>query len=180
MRSTSSSEAISRIRVLTGTSPINSRSSCARMEAMSTASNSALRSTEEGAASREASLGTACKLGWAMFSDPPSGLVTLTFRAVGGVGARRIADVAAGRLLTVEPESALMLRPVDDEGDADRLPAVRGIEGGNADIAIAIDAPAIGELLHDPGGVAQVEHGQSPHLPKDVAGMRIVGELDVH
>src|SRR5271165_2775029 len=184
MRSTSRSEAISRIRVFTGTRPISSRSSCARIEPMSTASNSRRRSTEATEASLPLScaLGTACSVECAMIAGPSElgGFVALALGSVGRVGARGVADVAPLSFLAVKPEAGLMLRPVDDEGEAHRLPAVRGIEAGDADIAVAIDAPAVSELLHDPCGIAQVEHRQAPHLPIGVAGMRIVGELDVH
>src|ERR1700751_4131981 len=183
MRSTSRSEAISRIRVFTGTRPINSRSSCARIEAISTASNSHLRSTEVTGASRALScaLGTACSVECAMITDPVDlrRFVALALRAIGCIGARRVADVAPNRLLAVEPEARLDLRPVDDEGEAHRLPTVRGVEAGDTDVAIAIDPPAVGEFLHDARGVAQVEHRQAPHLPIGVAGMGIVGELKV-
>src|SRR5262245_16241416 len=115
-----------------------------------------------------------------MIAYPYLRCVTLAFRAIRGIGSRRVADVAAGRFLPVEAQSGFVLWPVDDEGDPDRLPTVRGVEAGDADVAVAVDAAAVVELFHDAGRIAQVEHRQSPHLPIGVARMRIVGELDVH
>src|ERR1700756_3405069 len=115
-----------------------------------------------------------------MIAYPYLGCVTLAFRTIRGIGPRGVAGVGAGLLLPVEPETGLVFRAVDDEGDPDRLPSVARIEARNADVAIAVDAPAVVELLHDAGRIAQVEHWQSPHLPIGVAGMRVVGELDVH
>ena len=105
----------------------------------------------------------------------------------GSVGARAIGRVARwcsgslrpADLLRIEPEPA-PLRPVDDEGDPHRFPAMAGIEAEDADVAVAIDLAALVELHHHAGGVLEIEHRQAPHLPIGVAGMRIVGELDVH
>src|SRR4029450_1126995 len=55
-----------------------------------------------------------------------------------------------------------------------------GIVGRHPDVAVAIDLPAFTELHHHAGGIAQVEHRQAPHLPETIAGMRVVGEFDVH
>src|SRR5690349_894601 len=107
-------------------------------------------------------------------------LVTLAFRAIGGISARRVADVATDRFLPIKPETRLLLRPVHDEGEPHRLPTRRRIEARDADVAVAIDTTAIVEFFHDACRVAQVEHWQSPHLPISIAGMRVVGEFDVH
>src|SRR5207247_434572 len=96
------------------------------------------------------------------------------------IGPRRIARVATGSLLSIEPEAWFLLRPVHDEGDTNRLPAVAGVKAADANVAVAVDTAAIREFAHDAGGIAQIEHRQAPHLPIGVAGMRVVGELDIH
>ena len=68
--------------------------------------------------------------------------VAPAFRTVGGVGAGRVADVAAGNFLPLEAEAWLLLRPVDDEGQPHRFPAVAGIERRHADVAVAIHLAA--------------------------------------
>src|SRR5215471_11748896 len=160
-----------RIRVFTGTSPTSSLSSCASSEPISAVSNSLRRSTAcTGTASPSADrppMSSCTAIAFALW--PPR-----------SIGMSRIAQIAAGGFLTVKAEAGLFLRPVDDEGNTNRLPAVAGIEAGDADVAVAIDAPAIGKLLHDARRVAQIEHRQTPHLPIGIAWMRVVGEFDVH
>src|SRR5262249_45360259 len=90
---------------------------------------------------------------------------------------RRIPHGAAGRLLTLEPEAGLVGWPVDDEGELDRFPARRSVEGDDADIAVAIDPAAIRELQHQRRRVRAVEHRVTPHLPIGVARMAVVGEV---
>ena len=80
--------------------------------------------------------------------------VALTFRPIGGIGARGVAHVAADRFLPVESEARLVFRPIHDEGEPHRLPAMRRIERGDADVTVVIDAPAVVELFNDPGRVA--------------------------
>src|ERR1700682_1594823 len=55
-----------------------------------------------------------------------------------------------------------------------------GIERRHPDVAVAIDLAAFIELHQHARGVAEIEHRQPPHLPEIIAGMRIVGEFDVH
>ena len=83
-------------------------------------------------------------------------------------------------LVPLEPEAGLVLGPVDDERQPQQFPAMAGIERRHPDVAVAIHLAAFGQFHHHASGVAQVEHRQSPHLPEIVAGVRIVGEFDVH
>src|SRR5215218_7363164 len=79
---------------------------------------------------------------------------------IGGVGCRRVADVAAGHFMPIEAEAGLLLWPVDDEGQPHRFPAVAGIERRQADVALAIHFSAFIQLHHDASGVAEIEHRQ--------------------
>src|SRR3984893_2344086 len=79
-----------------------------------------------------------------------------------------------------QTKAGLVLRPVDDEGQPQRLPAMAGIERRHADVAVTIYLAALVEFHHHAGSVTQIEHRQSPHFPEIVAWMRVVGEFDVH
>src|SRR5579859_1015884 len=162
IRSISSSEAISLIRALTGASPTNSRSSFSSTSPMPALSNSWRRSMAPVSCFNAAS---------------PIALTLGQLRRISPCG---VAHRPSLDLLAFQEEAALLGRAVDDEGQFHRFPAVRAVEGGNADIAIAERLAASGQLGQDAGGVLEVEHRLAPHLPIGVAGMRIVGEFDVH
>src|SRR3981189_1961368 len=54
-----------------------------------------------------------------------------------------------------------------------------GIEHGQTDVTVAVDLTAFIQLHQHPGGITEIEHRQTPHLPEIVSGVRVVGELDV-
>src|ERR1700733_7580651 len=208
MRSISSSEAISRMRVLTGFSPISSRSSCVRISSMPTDSSSSRRltlpviaatfrsicetstrttgaleknsvaafaATEQCIQQTENAEGAVCcRTGERYLSVAPP------LRTIAGIGFGGVADVAAGHFVPLEAEAGLLLRPVDDERQPQRFPTMAGIERRQPDIPVAIDLAAFIQFHQHAGGVAQIEHRQAPHFPEAVAGVRIVGEFDVH
>ena len=68
------------------------------------------------------------------------------------------ASTCSRSFLAVEAETRLLRRAVDDEAEPHRLPAGRGVEGRQADIAVAIALAALRKLQHDGPGVLQVEH----------------------
>src|SRR6476620_6990219 len=92
--------------------------------------------------------------------------VTPALRAIGGIGCRGVLNPAAGDFVPLEAEAGLVLRPVDDEGQPQRFPAMAGIERRHPYVAVAIDLAAFGEFHHHAGGVTEIEHRQPPHLPK--------------
>ena len=104
----------------------------------------------------------------------------LTFGLIDPIGFRRVADISPNDFLALEPEARLLLRPVDDEGNPDRLPTMTGIETRHSNVAIAIGAAAVSEFHHDSCGILQIEHRKTPHLPVDIPWVGIVGEFDVH
>src|SRR6266404_2148204 len=210
IRSISNSDAISRMRVLTGRSPTSSRSSCVRVSTMPTASSSSRRLTlpVTGGASKSicksstgfvrasgkappplsqrrssASGGAAARRGELIVGRGPDGsysAVASPLRAVDSIGFRGVADVAAGHFVPFKAEARLLLWPVDDERQPHRLPAMAGVESRHPDVAVAVNLAALGQFHHHAGSVAKIKHRQAPHLPEIIAGMRIVGELDVH
>src|ERR1019366_378514 len=66
--------------------------------------------------------------------------VALTLWLIDPIGFRRVADISPNHFLTLEPEARLLFRPVDDEGNPDRLPTMTGIEPRHSNVAIAIGA----------------------------------------
>src|SRR4030088_3610741 len=58
------------------------------------------------------------------------------------VAVHRVADRAARRLLTYEPETRLAYRAVDDEAHDDALHTARGVEGNQADVVLREGLPA--------------------------------------
>src|ERR1019366_4384137 len=92
---------------------------------------------------------------------------------------RGVADVAAVRFMPLKTEPGLVFWPVDDERQPHRLPARTGIERGHPVVAVAVHLAAFVQLHQHAGGITEIEHRQTPHLPEIVSGMRIVGEFDV-
>ena len=64
-------------------------------------------------------------------------------RTVGCVGFRRVSNIAAGHFVPLQPEAGFVLRPVDDEGQPHRFPAVAGIERRHPDVAVAVHLAAL-------------------------------------
>src|SRR5882757_8002941 len=207
IRSISNSDAISRIRVLTGFSPISSRSRCVRISSMPTASSSSRRFTLSviGTASKSICETSTAKRafgkklrrrftateqcirqtqerwGEGVRRTGKSYLVVApALGTIRRIGCRGVADIAAIDLMPLQAEAGLMLRPVDDERQPLRLPAMAGIERRHPDVTVTIHLAAFVELHQHARGVAEIEHRQPPHFPEIVAGMRIVGEFDVH
>ncbi len=160
MRSISSSEAISLIRVLTGFSPINSRSSSDPAPRRCRTSSNSRRKIDLRRGRRVADAASTTDQ---RAHDPA---VALASRSIGRIGSRRIADVAASHLMPLEPEARLFLRPVDDEGEPHRLPAMAGVERRQADVAVAIHLAAFGQLHHHAGGVAESRTSAGPTCPR--------------
>src|ERR1700694_3663510 len=164
-RATRSSAAISRIRVLIGVSPISSRSSSSSSCWMLDARNSAPRSTRPASAARAASV---------LFS------VALPLGALRRVGVQGVPHHAILHFLTLEPESRLVLRAIDEKTQRRRLAPVGAVVAVHLDVKIGKRLPAGVDLEHDGRRILQVEHRQRPHVPERVARMRIVGVLDRH
>src|SRR6266404_2061011 len=155
MRSLSitSSAAMSRMRALIGVRPTRSRSSSSiTAPAWLCASTSLTVRASVGwdawlAAAPAGGSGTAAALpGIEYRGEPMSGLsspTALAFRPVAGVAVHRVADRAAPRLLTYEPETRLADRAVDDEAHGDALHAARGVEGNQADVVLRVGLAAV-------------------------------------
>src|SRR5208283_1319522 len=108
-------------------------------------------------------------------------LIPRSRRLVGGVGARRVALRTAIDFLPLQLEARLFLRTVGDERQPYAFPSRRRIERREADIRPAlVDLAALRQLIQDSSRILEVEHRLAPHVPIGVAGMRVVGELDVH
>src|SRR6266576_5590473 len=190
MRSLSitSNAAMSRMRALIGVRPTRSRSSSSiTAPAWLCASTSlTVRASVDGdawaAAAPVGGSGTAAALpGIEYRGEPMSGLsnpTALAFGPVGGVAVHRVADRAAPRLLTYEPETRLADRAVDDEAHGDALHAARGVEGNQADVVLREALPAVPQFRQHPGGVLEIEHRHAEHFPVGIARVRIVGVLD--
>src|SRR4051812_28090477 len=99
-------------------------------------------------------------------------------RLLGRVAADRVVDVAARSLGAHQLEAALVGWPVDDEGHADRLEAPVAVERQHLDVLVRVGLAAGLDFHHHAGGIGDVEHRLSPHIPIGVAGMRVVGRLD--
>src|SRR5947209_5408105 len=191
-RSTSSSEATSRMRVFTGASPTSSRSSCSSTSNTLEPRNSSSRSTIASAASRG---GPASSSGGAgaggPVGGPPRGIrncvgsliarlrpVAVARGTVGGVGVEGVAELPVVALLPLQPEARLMLGPLDDEAQRRRLPPQGAVVRVDPDVLLGVGLAAAGDLEQDRRGVAHLEHRQAPHVPQKVAGVGVVGVLD--
>src|SRR5512133_3603498 len=161
-RSTSNSAAICRMRSLTGSSPINSRSNssstASRLDSRSAASTSTIASMVTSL------LGTAA--------------ITLAFRPIDGIGMNGVPDTAARGLLAFQPEARFPGRPVHDEGQCHGLPAPGCVVRIHFDVAVRVSLAAGRDFLEHRGGAGFVEHGGLPHLPIGVARMRVVRIFD--
>src|SRR5919106_2724236 len=158
-RATSSSEAISLMRVLTGARPTSSFASSSNTWSMLDARNAASRSTSSAAT---------------LVS------VAFSFRPIGGVRVQRVPDHPVSALFAVEPEPGLVRRPVDDEAQRRGLPPVPAVVPVHLDVVVRERLAAGVDLEHDGGRVLEIEHRQPPHLPVRVARMRIVRVLHGH
>src|SRR6266702_8143909 len=69
-----------------------------------------------------------------------------------------VPDCAPANLLPHQLELGLLRRAVHQERDPHRLPARAGIEAAHADVTIAVDSAAFGELHHHAGSVLKIEH----------------------
>src|SRR6266851_9215811 len=94
------------------------------------------------------------------------------------MAADRVVDTTAGSLGADKLEPGLLRGSVDDERHADRLEPFPGVEGEQLYVFLGMRRATGIDLDHRAGQVLHVEHRRAPHLPKCVAGMRIVGELD--
>src|SRR5690606_34783142 len=169
-RSTRSRAAVSRIRFLTGASPIRSRSSSASTSLTPDASYSARKSTVVGRAGGSSASVVAADMGHSL-------AVAATRWPISGIGSGDIAHEPAAALMALQLESWFFRWPVDDERELHRLPAMGGVKGYHADVAVAVSLAAIGKLKHQGSGIRVVEHGMAPHLPVGVARMRIVSKF---
>src|SRR6266436_419226 len=182
------SAAMSRMRALIGVRPTRSRSSSSiTAPAWLCASTSLTVRASVGwdawlAAAPAGGSGTATALpGIEYRGEPMSGLsgpTALAFGPVAGVAVHRVADRAAPRLLTYEPETRLADRAVDDEAHGDALHAARGVEGNQADVVLREGLAAVLQLHQHPGSILQIEHRHAEHFPVGIARVRIVGVLD--
>src|SRR5690606_8146606 len=136
-RSTRSRAAVSRIRFFTGASPIKSRSSSASTSLTPDASYSARRSTVVGRLGASSASVVAADMGYSL-------AVAATRRPVGGIGTGHVSHQPAAALMTLQLESRFFRWSVDDEGELYRLPAMGGVEGHHADVAVAVSFPAVG------------------------------------
>src|SRR5918996_1236325 len=199
-RSTTSSAAISRIRVFTGASPTSSPSSPSR-----TASSPVRRASVCGSAARSAASSTASRIppsptGAALeavrgspgargttlkaCSATPSalraaGLVALPGGGVHRVGVQPVRDGAVMPVRPLEPEPRLVRGTIDNEAQRGRLPAVACVVGDQLDVVVWKALAAGGDLSYCEVGVVgrQVEQRHVPHLPVGIAGMRVVRVL---
>src|SRR5438034_671339 len=160
-RSTSSSAAISRMRVFTGASPIRSRSS-SRNSSLTPVSASA--DAKLLASSGRLALGFA---GVAVDSQVALATIALATHPLGwqehvcrlipsafglrhnGVTLDRVAHRATGLFLAHQPKPRLIRGPVHDESKRDRFDAVRGVERRDTNVVLRKCFPAARELLHD-------------------------------
>src|SRR5918996_718748 len=200
-RSTTSSAAISRIRIFTGASPTSSRSSWS-----STASSPVRRVTVRGSAARSAASATASRIPRsltgasreAVRSSPgargttlnacsattsilrTAGPVALSGGRARRVGVQLVGDRAVTPVRSLEPEARLVRGTVDDEAQRGRLAAVARVVGDQLDVVVRKAFAAGGELCQREVGVVwcQVEQRQVPHLPVGVAGMWVGRVLD--
>src|SRR4051794_18892339 len=194
IRSISKSDAIWRTRFFTGFNPISSCSSCCSVPVIPAASASLRRSKLVSPGSvviawGTSSIGTSKKRasprGSGEAVETEQGVLRaeeneLGWRVCGLPAHGGVADRATAHLLPHQLELGFLRRAVDDERDPHRFPPMAGVEAAEADVSGAIHSAGFGELHHHAGGVLEIEHRQAPHLPIGVAGMRIVGELDVH
>src|SRR5262245_32036334 len=198
-RSIRSSAAISRIRVLTGTSAISSRSSSSSTSRTFVAVSAACRlalscgTTATSASSSSTSYSSGSAAPVMNPRGPGRGMPNCWFNlgsvrhlAVGAavrarnvaVGRRRAlvgnepeAVRAAGALLAVEDEALLDRRPVDDERERARLPPAGRVVGDHLDVVLGKRLARGANLAQDVLGVLflRVEGRQAPHLPVGVA-----------
>ena len=201
-RSIRSSAAISRIRVLTGTSAISSRSSWSSTSMTFVAVRAAWRSawSERGASGSALRFVDVVLLGLGGAGDEPlraagphaelerhpyparSVLPPPPFDGVLSSTDEAEAVRAARPLDAVEDEALLDRRPVDDERERGRLPAAHRVVRDQLDVVLREGLPRGADLAEDVLGVllGRVEHGQAPQLPVGVARVRVVGVLDRH
>src|SRR3984893_14512767 len=157
--STRSSAAMSRMRLLTGSRPMSSRSSLSNTSPMLDSRKTASRSSCGARSSMS---------------------ISLSLGALDRVRPRRVLHVPATHFAALEGEAWLLVRPADDERQAQRLAAERGIKGIDLDVMLRKRPAARLQLRHDSGSIPDIEHGLAEHFPVGVAWVRVVGVFDRH
>src|SRR5664280_2699787 len=188
-RATSSKEAISRIRALTGLRPTSSLSNSARTSSILESRWAAATSTRPFSASRvnpgsiaEPTFGpsmTASKRRLRLTDDDASVLgcsavPRLAFR----VGTNRVLDLAVPLLRPLHVKTGLVFGALHDEAQHGGLPALGSVVAVHLDVEVGECRTARIDFSHDIVGIREIEHGQSPHLPVHVSRMGVVGILD--
>src|SRR5687768_14276813 len=198
-RSTTSSAAISRMRVFTGARPTRSPSSSSSTESSPvrwtmacglapTSTNSATAGAIPGsfaAGGREAVRCSPGARGATLKVCPVTGSVSrapvaLPGRGVRRVGVQAIVNGAVAPVRPLESEARLLGGTADDEAERSRLPAVARVVGDHLDVVVGELLAAGRHLAHRNLSLVgrQVEQRQVPHLPVGVPRMRVVRVLD--
>ena len=166
-RSTTSSAAISRMRVLTGSSATRSASICAstRLDVAG-----GRRVGHDHGHARRPPLPVAV----------PRRPVAMPGGRIGRVGVDRVADLAVGLLLALDREARLDRRAPDHEGERRGLAPERAVVADDLHVPVRPRLARSADLAHDDVDVVldEVELRRRPHLPQRVARVRVVGVLD--
>ena len=91
---------------------------------------------------------------------------------------QRVTDLPVRDLLPVQPEPGLGGWPAHDKAERGCLPPEPRVVGHHPHVLAGAGGPARRDLVHARGRVGYLEHRQAPHLPDDVARVRVIGELD--